>query len=463
MRYPLIVPTRWDRFRSEVYRILRWPYLMTGLISYMFVGALVALYLMKAPTFKSEMDLVLPGTGSSSNVSLDEVGSVVSQTTTPFGAGGFNPRVNYKEMLTSRGVLERAAEKLQLSPGKFGMPKVRLTEQTSIISLSLLGSNPDQASRKAWAIYDALQEELDELRADEVSRRDASIKNVLQGYRERTNLARANIVEFQQRALLVSTDQMEQAIATLSQVKAKKLDTAASLSELEDYIQQLSFNLQVSPTMAGKALALQSDPEFRGFYTELKNSTSALSDYSSKWGNKHPKVIAEQKRVNIARASMVERGMLLTGVDALNEFRSLNLENNPKRAELFADLIEANAKREGVEALLEELDFTITTLNEQLKLFAREVSELDRLEREFDMAEAIYTSAAARLEANKSDVFASYPVVQLLTTPSTPIKQTSPNPVIAIAAGLAGLFFITFGLIVIWQRNNIINLLLKRN
>ncbi|WP_100642948.1 GumC family protein [Alteromonas facilis] len=463
MRYPLVVPTRWDQFRSWVYRILKWPYFVTGLVSYLFIGALVTLYLMKPPTFKSEMDLVLPGTGSSSNVSLDEVGQVVSQTTTPFGAGGFNPRVNYKEMLTSRGVLERAAETLQIAPHEFGTPKVRLTEQTSIISLSLQGNSPEQATSKAWALYESLQAELDNLRADEVARRDASIKNVLQGYREKTNQARANIVEFQQRALLVSTEQMEQAISTLSQVKAKKLDATANLSELEDYIQQLSFTLQVTPKIAGKALAMKSDPEFIGFYRELSDSSGVLSDYSSKWGNNHPKVVAAQKRVSIARASLVERGMLLTGVDALNEFMALNLENNPKRAELFADLINASAKKEGMDALIEDLNIAVSVLQEELKLYSREVAELDRLEREFDMAEAIYTSAAARLEANKSDVFASYPVVQLLTTPSNPIKQISPNPVIALVAGFAGLFFITFGLIVTWQRSNIVNLLLKRN
>lgn len=463
MNNALMIPTGWDKFRAEVYRILKWPYLTTAFMSYGFIGLLVTLYMMKTPTFKSDMDLVLPGTGASSNVSLDNVGQVVSQTSTPFGAGGFNPRVNYKEMLSSRGVLERAAVSLNIEPEKFGKPKVKLTEQTSILSITITGKSGDEAYQKAWSLYDALQAELDHLRADEVARRDISIKKVLENYRSRTNLARGNIVDFQQRALLVSKDQMDQVVSTLAAVNEKKLHTQSELTELEDYIQQMSLSLQISPTLAGKALMLQSDPEFRGFYAELQESTSMLSEYTSKWGNKHPKVVAENKRVNIAKASLFDRGKSLTGVEATNLFFTLNLENNPKRAQLFADLVEAFAKKEGQKAGLAELNRSSLHLADQLKIYSREVAELDRLQREFDMAEAVFTSAAARLEANKADVFASYPVIQMLTTPSVPVKQSSPNPLIGIAAGIIGAFFISFGLIVICQRKSILKALLKKS
>ncbi|BDX08253.1 GumC family protein [Planctobacterium marinum] len=457
------IPTAWDRFRGHVYRILRWPYITTGAMGYAFTFLLVALYLAQSPKFKSEMDLVLPGTGSSSNVSLNEVGQVVSQTSAPFGAGGFNPRVNYKEMLSSRGVLKRAAEKTNLPLAKFGEPKIKLTEQTSIISISITGTSSDQSQLKAWALYEALQDELDHLRADEVARRDASIKNVLAEYRERTNFARGEIVDFQQRALLVSKDQMDQLISTVAQINEKQLYVQSELVELEDYIQQLSLDLQVSPRLAGKALMLQSDPEFRGYIAELSQATTQLSEFRSRWGNKHPKVIAETGRVNVAKASLIQRGGELSGVEATNLFTTLHLDNNPKRAQLFADLIDSFARKQGKVSELQDLKRSHLHLTDQLKVYAREVAELDRLQKEFDLAEAVYTSAAARLEANKADVFASYPVVQMLTTPSFPIQQTSPNPLIAIAAGLFGVFFITFGLIVLWQRKALIQLLLKRD
>lgn len=463
MRYPLKTLTPFELFRSNVYRTLRWPYLTAGISAYGFIILLAILYMSQAPKFKSEMDLVLPGTGASSNVSLNEVGQVVSQTTAPFSAGGFNPRVNYKEMLSSRGVLARAAETMALSTAKFGKPKVKLTEQTSIISITVSGTSAEQAKEKAWTLYEALQAELDHLRTDEVERRDASIKNVLQQYRERMNLARNSIVDFQQRSFLVSIDQMEQTIGMLTRINEKRLLVGSELKEMSNYINHMSLNLGVSPKLAGQALVLQSDPEFKSYISELDTSTSLLTEYQARWGNKHPKVIAESRRQASAKTALQIRGQEVTGIFTHDLFNTLSLESNPKRAQLFADLVEAYARKEGHASMLKELDRSSIHLSDQLKVYSREVAELDRLQREFDLAEAVFTSAAARLEANKADVFASYPVIQMLTTPSLPVLQSSPNPLIAIIASIAGILFITFGLLVIWQRNNIAKLLLKKS
>ena len=84
MRYPIAIPSRFDTFRATVYRLVKWPYLTFTAAAYLFIGAIVFLYLNKEPTFKSELALVLPGTGTSSSVSIDDVGQVVSQTSAPF-------------------------------------------------------------------------------------------------------------------------------------------------------------------------------------------------------------------------------------------------------------------------------------------------------------------------------------------------------------------------------------------
>ena len=139
------------------------------------------------------------------------------------------------------------------------------------------------------------------------------------------------------------------------------------------------------------------------------------------------------------------------------------MDSNPKRAQLFADLISSFAKGQALKAKEQELERHTLHLADQLKVFSREVAELDRLQREFDMAEAVFTSAAAKLEANKSDVFASYPVIQMLATPSLNLLPVSPNVMIGIAGGIAGIMFVSFGLIVIWQRTALLNYLLKKS
>lgn len=463
MKYPLVPLDRFGRFRATLYRRLKRPYLIIGLVSYATVFLLILLYLNKAPSYSSQMELVLPGTGNSSSVSLNDIGEVVSKTNAPFAGGGFNPRINYKEMLSSRTVIERAAASLHISPLQFGKAKIRLTEQTSIITLQVNGRSREQAQSKAFALYQSFQQELDNLRADEVLRRDQSIKNILGQYQERMNDTRGAIVDFQQRSMLVSSQQMDQLIQTLSGVKEKRMYTHAEVQKLKEYISQLSQELGVSPRHAGQAFTLQSDIEFNAYAQELSTTLSTLSEYSARWGNKHPKVKAQQKRLQFTRLAIAKRSRELFGVDTSAVFTTLDLELTPKRAQLFADLIDAFATFKGQKSMLSDLERSVQRLSDQLKVYSREVIELERLEREFNMAEAIFTSAAARIEASRADIFASYPVIQLLASPSYPIKQSSPSNLIAVVAGFSGIFFITLGLTLIWQRTQLIRLLLKKS
>ena len=179
MKYPIVPLDRFGLIRAHIYRTLKRPYLVVAVMCYALIGLFTALYLAKTPVYTSDMELVLPGTGNSSSVSLNDIGEVVSKTSTPYAGGGFNPRINYKEMLSSRTVIERAADSLKISPVDFGRAKIKLTEQTSIITLQVKGSSREQAQAKAFALYQSFQQELDNLRADEVLRRDQSIKNIL--------------------------------------------------------------------------------------------------------------------------------------------------------------------------------------------------------------------------------------------------------------------------------------------
>jgi uncharacterized protein involved in exopolysaccharide biosynthesis len=463
MQFPIAISTPSDHFKAKLYHFFKWPYLTFTLGGYLLITLIVLLYLGKAPVYKSELELVLPGTGTSSSVSIDNVGQVVSTTSAPFSGGGYNPRVNYKEMLSSRGVLALAREKMFLSELSYGLPKVKLTTQTSILAVSVIGISAEQANAKAWALYQSLQEELNRLRADEIRRRDESTQGVLDDYQVRLNEARANILQFQEGSFLVSQDQFILLVTSLQSIKEKRLYLKAQAANLGDYSYGLSESLGVSSSLAGKALLLQSDVEFRGLLKELDTSTSKLLEYQSRWGIGHPKVIAEQQRYDGARQALLRRSNKLAGPHAADLFAYSDLEINSKRAQMFADLIEAKARQQGTQAEINDLQRSELQLEDQLKIFARESAVLDQLQRRFDLVEAIFTSAAARLEAGKADVFASYPVLQLLTEPSLPTNIDSPIPQLGLAAGLVGFIFLTSGVIVLWNRRRIIKVLLKRS
>lgn len=458
----LKIPDQDDYKRARKMNFFRSPYLVIGGISYLLVIIMVILYMQKEPVFSSNMALVLPGSGSSTSFQLEQVGQANTQTKSPFAGASFNPRVNYKEMLKSREVVEMAAREVFMTAEAFGLPKIKLTEQTSIIQVDATANNGRLAKQKAWALYQALQIHLDTLRADEALRRDESITKVLDQYRVRLNQTRNALIDFQQRALLVDQQQMTELMTTLSDMKSQSLFARAELQQKKQYVQQLSFDLGVSPSMAGKAFALQTDTQFRGHLRELDESAQEFSEFRSKWGLNHPKVKASQKRVLYAQNAAFDRSSAVLGDVIAKQLQSVNLEASPDRAQLFSDLVNSFAELHGQEARLETLNTEQERLDNQLRVYTRESKELERLQREHELAQAVFTSAAARLESGKSDVFASYPVVQLLTAPNEPIQRKSPNIKIAILSLVAGFLFITTAILIIWQRAYLVRKLLAK-
>ena len=451
------------RSNSRVRALFLSPYTMAALIAYLIIAVIVATYLVKTPQYRSEMSLVLPGTGSNSSFSLEDIGQVSSSTRSAYGSSSYNPRVNYKEILKSREVLQEAAASVAQNAQSYGLPKIQLIEQTSIINVQLAAATPEQAREKSWALYDAFQGELDALRADEALRRDNSIERVLDQYRDKLSGTRQAIVRFQEQALLVSKDQLEQAMKQLSDLKGKRLYANSDLKQQQSYVRQLGLDLGVSPALAGQAFALQSDAEFRGYLKELDSSASQLSQYTSRWGDEHPKVRSQKQRFEFAKGALQRRGNSVVGVQLSDALYSMDLESSPGRANLFASLVSAYAKVQGSEAEINEMRLNEDRLKDQLKVYSREAVELERLEREHQLSEAVFTSAAAKLQANKADVFASYPVVQMLTPPSLVSTAITPVPLLAAVVAMIAAFLITLGLLIVCQRKYLITQLLKKS
>jgi uncharacterized protein involved in exopolysaccharide biosynthesis len=228
------------------------------------------------------------------------------------------------------------------------------------------------------------------------------------------------------------------------------------------YIQQLSSNLGVSSSLAAQALKLQSDSQFNGYLSEMDSASIQLSKYESQWGNNHPKVVVERERFKVVLAHLRQRSTELVGVNSAELLHSMNLTASVNLSNLFAELLDSAAKLEGSQAKVRDLSLADTRLEQQLRVYSRESAELQRLEREHQRAEAVYSSAAARLEAGQADIFASFPVVQLIAAPSLADRHDNLGALTAIAVGLAGFIMITLVVLIVWQRQFLLTVLLKK-
>ena len=98
----------------------------------------------------------------------------------------------------------------------------------------------------------------------------------------------------------------------------------------------------------------------------------------------------------------------------------------------------------------------------RLAELAPAAAQLQDLQRDFSVAEAVFASAIARAQTTKSDVYASYPLVQVLENPSLPENPSSPNRKLAVVAGAAATMMMLFGLMLAWTRSAIIKTLVKK-
>lgn len=120
-----------------------------------------------------------------------------------------------------------------------------------------------------------------------------------------------------------------------------------------------------------------------------------------------------------------------------------------------------DAERAGAQQELATLQERMEASQGDLNAKAAAAAELQDLERDFSVAEAVFASAIARAQSSKADVYASYPLVQVLENPSLPDRPSSPNRKLALLAGIAATFMLFFGLAMGWVRLALIGRLLN--
>jgi uncharacterized protein involved in exopolysaccharide biosynthesis len=88
-------------------------------------------------------------------------------------------------------------------------------------------------------------------------------------------------------------------------------------------------------------------------------------------------------------------------------------------------------------------------------------TELDSLLRDHQVAETVFASALARIDTNRTDVFASYPLTQTVEMPALPGSPATPSKKFIALGTIAGMVFYAIGLALLWIRLPIIRALLK--
>ncbi len=416
--------------------------------------ALFALVLLPIK-YESKMTLNLPGSSIGAKVDLSGIGTASSSVVSPFSGSSLSPKVIYKSIATSSKVMARAAELTGQEKSQFPKPTIKLVDQTALIYLSVKGSSPEQAKKNTEAVYTALQEELQGLRLDEIARREDGIELMLEGFTDKLSDAKKRLIDFQSTSSIVTVEQFNQLPIMMEQLRQQQSQLGADIIKAQQEMQALSRIVDLQPGQASQALTLQADTYFQELLTENSAATSALASYRSKWGENHPKVKQEKLRHQSTIAAMKRRARQLVPDMNEEDFIMISLSEHPKRSELFYELIARQSALEGMQGKKQELLTLIQTQQQRMQADSETLFELAELEREHQLAEAIFTSAVSKIDTGKTDIYASYPLLQVFMDATLPYKRSGPQPWHIFIGAFIGCFFVALGLLVLWLQRKI--------
>jgi uncharacterized protein involved in exopolysaccharide biosynthesis len=436
-------------------------YIATGVIGCVVIWSVSLAYLEFSPrNYTAGFVFVLPGTGASSSLDLATLGQATSTSSSPFSSAEMSPTENYRKMLLGRQLLAATADKVGEAPESFPTPKIELSDQTKLIGVKITGRTPAQAEARAEALQTAFQEMLDRLRTDEIETRDTAYRSRLSGYKGAVDGARQRLIDYEATTGLVSADQYGSIVASVERLRDIMRDVDSKLANQRAGVAELIHQLDVTPEQANIALLLRSDPTFQGLLDQFAKEEAEMATLIGTHGQNNPRVVDLQAERASTTGKMSARAVELVGhrVDVL---KSRDLSIHDERARLFERLIGQITDARGMEAMQGELASQIATEQARVLRLAPAASRLDDLKRDVQVAEAVFSSALARVDTTKADFYASYPLVQNFETPELPSRPSSPLPILAITGGFAATLLILASLVLTWLRTALLQRILK--
>ncbi len=441
-------------------RFLR--YAMVLVAGWIVIGALALAFLTLSPkSYSSGFTLILPGAGSGVSVNLDSLGQATSNTASPFGSQSLSPTENYKRLLQSFRLRGHVASQLDLEMSDVPAPAIKLANQTKLMYVSVKASSPDAAHELADAWLAAFEQELAELRAEEQTLRDLAYRDTLAGFEDAVRNTQAQIIAFQTEHGLISVEQFRDLVGQTDTLRIEleraEAERAVALSE----VRRLSEILGISADQAIDILALLSDSAFQAMIEAQSEAMTTRSELTDMFGPNHPDVVAAARELSGLNAGIFDRGRILIGFEAFAELDRAYYASQSDRSSLIAKLVDATVRLAGVEKRRDAMRTQLTDTQARVEQLAGPATELDGLLRDHQVAETVFASALARIDTNRTDVFASYPLTQTVEAPARPQSPATPSKKFIALGTIAGMLFYAIGLALLWIRLPIIRALLK--
>ena len=440
--------------RTDKLRWSRYVAISAAANGFIWISSIIFLTMSK-PTYTSRWALILPGSTSAVNLNLPEIGQAsASSGSASMATSTFDPRDNYEYIFTSEPVIRQAAKNAGLPPEQFDEPRIKNIDNTTLMQFEVNGSTPEEARRKSYALYDALRQRLNELRASEIEQRQGPTQRILRDTQSKLSTAQRKVSEYKLSSGLNSTEQVQTLSTNIEQLRRQRAEYASQQSQAEERVRRLSRSLGLTANEAADAFKLQADQIFQQNIKDYSEATAILKVQLSKFGNNHPRITKEIKRQQAAQRAMLQQARYVLGqrFQARMLIRLALANSASGRDSLFQSLITDQSIATGAAAQVRTLDQQIRMLEGRLRWMSQRQSTLENLKLDEQIAEAVLSSTLAKLDLGQADLFAAFPLVQIAVEPSLADKPSSPKKGLVLIGCAFGSVFTTLGLWILWIR-----------
>ena len=278
------------------------------------------------------------------------------------------------------------------------------------------------------------------------------MQSAMDNYSRRMSNARAALLEHQTATQLITTDQIDELVHSVEGLGHSLIEVTAEAEQKASYLAALSKSLNVSQELAAAAVVLHADELVRNLMQKYVEARSVLQSNAGAFGRQHPRMLEARLLMESVVGDLERRAAELIGDKDIDIRRLVLLDVEDSTGALFRELVLTAAQLDGARAKQAALSRELQGLRERLSQQVGGVARLADLERNHKIAEAVFSSALARADTGKAELFVSYPLIQTLVDPNLPQAADGRAKLFVLAGAAAASLCWFVGLLLLWFR-----------
>jgi len=402
----------------------------------------------------TKAQLILPNVTSDLDADLGKLGKFKE------GEIVFSQQLNPLKILSSIALSDHVIKKVwqgdpeknkyQIFSDYKTLFKMTPESESTVISLSVQGSNPELARQRAKLLIVAFRDRLQELREDEAIQRSRFIQREVKQAQQKLLQAQRDLTEFQASSSLVSSkEQTQELIATINNLQRERSQALSEAKANAEKVQKLSQRLNLAPNAAIQSARLAENKEYQFIRQKLSEIEANLTQLQSKFTNDHPQVRDLQSQREVLRRQL-DRQI----ADTAGNVTRVDTKAGENTASLIKEQVLAESQGAAMQKKAEQLQTQLQQLQTQLKSLPAQQERLQQLQSRYEIAEGVYHGVVAQAEQAKLGAFSAYPSVQVLDQPNVELQPSNPKPKLMLLGGLLGSVFGSAAIILFMESRN---------